>query len=67
MTAARRATLFADPVPRRIADAEIRGRRGGGEGEKEATKPIKVQSALIALLIFDLRARARTFVGSFVG
>lgn len=49
--AARPAEFFADGL-RRVADVEI-----CGCWEKE-TKPIKVQLPLIALLIFDLRARS---------
>lgn len=58
--ATRRVFFFYESVaPRRVTDAEIRG------VEEKATKPIKVQSVLIAPLIFDLRERARVFVGSF--
>lgn len=49
--AARPAEFFANGL-RRVADVEI-----CGCWEKE-TKPIKVQLPLIALLIFDLRARS---------
>lgn len=48
--AARPVEFFADGL-RRVADVEICG------CWEKATKPIKVQSALIALLIFDLRVR----------
>lgn len=36
-------------------------RRKRGNSREKATKPIKAQSALIALLIFDLRARSLVY------
>lgn len=49
--APRPAEFFADDS-RRVADVEICG------CWEKAAKSIKIQSALIALLIFDLRARS---------